>query len=377
MDIRIFGGEGKILGKPKNSGQSNSGTKNGNSMPTATITSGVLSRQNNDSKAGKDDNDTKSDSGLVTNTKKDNDSGRVVNRKDTDGLPGASTPTKAVKNKPVSQGGNIPFNKVKKKVLHVLDFSDSDDDDDLLEAVSRIDTGVSCDSKTQKGSTASSGKNSGASDDINTVQKFSSDKGRDNAEDNIDKNDVRAMLRKVWGQKQIGQNKLLTKQVLTDKDKTEAQKRGLPNTDSNPVSKRIKLTNTENEVITHGAGSSSSVMSKVVNDNDGTSESHVPSKCPNHGSSQYRAESDIPKVTSPIEKLFNKMKDKHKNQSVESTDANSAVIASDCATKNTVINSNNTHTDTETSVCPVCCQSVPLSSINDHLDLCLTLKAIG
>jgi hypothetical protein len=395
MDIRIFGGEGKTLGKVTKS--SNTVPKSNSPIPNPNITSAIHKPPNSINRPKPTSTVSRFDDNITKGYKTE----QPVNGHVTI-LPGAVTPSKTgvSKNKPVSQGGVAKFNDKKKikKIVNIPDFSDSDDDDEFLCSIpiSNLSNTSICSTAVDRSKSAqesSQWNNSSISDTSMNCDTSNSitDQLKDNKVfkdkqetetgsdvTNLDDkqfrgtdnevNDVRAMLRKVWGQKQFGNQ--------TSKMKVKGTfKSVIPNLDTSKASDSSsnKVVTGAHKRLSGDSGFGEKSAKRHKNNNIYTSGSNNSDVDKN---SQIEKTSPVKQLTSPIDKFFKK------TESGSTTQNDSHQSASVCD-KISVIrgdNSGNNNTTTEStsdvSPCPVCNKMVPTTSINDHLDLCLTMQAI-
>lgn len=393
MDIRIFAGEGKTLG--------------GNKVDTVSATKSIA-----------DDYMTAtpkpSTSQIVAADKSSNSTTSRFVSKDVPGngspsqenaLPGGKTPQKnpMFKNIPVSQGGNARFNEKRKSahVFNIPDFSDSDDEDDDLMASIPLDN-LSADSIDSRDSDHFSDKEyiskSNTNDYCSThvsemeanekenksSQKINSQFAQDghgvDSSCSSEADDVRAMLRKVWGQKQFD-NKVSGSKIA--KGKTMLPLNSFNSSES--LVGKVKAIGSNTDRKYPGADKNSVISSnKRISDTSLDTTPVKRSRSDDDKTLIFGASENTVKVknktlvTSPIDKYFSKF------PAVSSAAANLPETRTSYGTSQCVDfsvegdNSGDTKTNgkVETSACPICNTPVPVSTINDHLDLCLTLQAI-
>lgn len=397
MDIRIFGGAGKVLGK--------SGTTGSNPF---TDTKATPYQTKEISQVLSDTDDVPSQ---IINIDEQPDNEPVYN-----GLPGGKTPDKNrfPKNKPVSQGGSAKFiNKKPKKEVIDFDWSDSEDDEILANLSQSFDK--TCDKKSTSeilNLSDDSDKEEGVCLDtdscsLNKLEDTCSgsvllDSGATEAHVSKTGNsskvetsnlpsgsvrkvgeaeDVRAMLRKVWGQKNF--NTTNTVKKIGSRVKTSGSTKI-----GNPVKRLSNETSSERDVMKKRkvadssdlfpSESTSSEMSIDLTESDLGACSH---------GEQGKGKKAKP-ITSPIEKLFKRMKEKQEgNVGKHSTSNAKTLIDSFKSTSDSTVQNNNlanpgtvsgdSDNRGDNSPCPVCAKHVPTATINDHLDLCLTMQAIS
>ncbi|XP_052766928.1 DNA-dependent metalloprotease SPRTN-like isoform X2 [Mya arenaria] len=378
MDIRIFGGTGKSLG----------GSNSSIGKPTSTI-SKLSDFENLDNSSTSFS--VHSSGGSQMSVK---DSRHSSSDSSSQFLPGSKTPGKsnAPKNKPVSQGGTASFSGagVKKKVID-FDWSDSEDDEFLLTLSKSMEEKYNKSSESRKDLSVFSddsdieaictGNDSISSQGANLASnngKFSTGSGEnmDSAEVHIpgskkdeisvenDHNDVRAMLRKVWGAKQFKSHKtpLSSGSALLKINTAKPVKRLSDHEGDSVMIKKPKLN--ESHGVFGGERTSTSRSSGVCNSKNNNIQN----------SSQAKAV-----VTSPISKMFNLVRETKsdsnngRNQSVERCNQSDLTPSAASSGASNVANTDNV----EMSSCPVCCKMVKTTSINEHLDLCLTEQAMS
>lgn len=390
-DIRLFGGKGKILGSHEGSiqvpGIRNS-TKNGNEYDKQHTEPQVIDLEESNK----------------------NMKLKIVNKKsysdDKIPLPGVRTPEKmCASNKPVSQGGNAVFNDKKIHSFHWSDFSDSDDDvllsiplDETLISQSPVKT------STQKYvDTFSDHISNNLCDDYSGGEIKSRNLSQKTetllpCHDIVDSSsqDVQAMLRKVWGQKagNLGTPNLKSgvlepsKKRINDHLQKQIKKKHKTDDMATSLTSRQKMVdNGMNKSCDRipSATNATSVISPCIKDMHTLGGSlkdtaTVPA-------SQKEG------VNYPIAQLFDKMRTKivspanDKSALVLTNNYNlvkneQSKISTKFGSSYTAINVDNTPNmdlvgnGLEHSFCPVCNKSVLSCTINDHLDLCLTLKSL-
>lgn len=397
MDIRIFGGEGKTLGGSKPIGQPSPGSSKSfgkSSDTTALPSTSTVS------------------TAIDTNTSSQQTSSK--NTCDFPSLPGGRTPDKKVvpRNKPVSQGGGAKFKDKKVKKVIDFDWTDSEDeeilanisrsqsndltnqkrdipdfsDDSDLEVVSESDL-MNSQHSNRKECTGSSNTDvtfRGQSCDIENEHTVE-DVHDDIVTASVDKDgttkheasDVQAMLRKVWGEKKfntntgkrkLGQGHLKSFVISGNTGGQVKRPSGEAGLTEIEHSKKPKLIN-EKSLQSWTETSVDEVKHEQKNI-CGKHES--PRKQPKQANS----------VTSPIEKLFNKMREKQStlrdSQTVSASSGSVKTVnqtADNSTSDNTLMNKK--QDGENSSRCPVCGKQVPTATINDHLDLCLTLQEIS
>ena len=362
---------------------------------------------------------------------------------------------------------------VKKSSFSVSDFSDSDDD--ILCSVPENDiSGRGADSNKEGYS-----RKSDAVSKAN-VTESDTDKAIVKSEHSSGDNGVRAMLRKVWGEKSFGSNakhrvvqkiplndlakqktslssdlkdkleigkikdkhkhKLIRQENVSNTSKVKSKNTGLisehksgvilndrkrpsllnDHSDDLPVNKRLKCdpsaesmnTSCDKKEISdkhlqHSSGAQKtnpelrenlkSFNHKVKELSDGNSSSSKSDQSSKlfkeirkfHSSSPEKASTSKSEnsIKSPIEKLFDRVREKRSTPDM----SNSQYTGNASLTH--IVDSVSSLDDTEStmcvnddisegektqefSACPVCSENVPTASINEHLDLCLTLRVI-
>lgn len=375
MDIRIFGGTGKTLGGSKPGEIPN---LNSTSMPSASTSAPSLSQ--------KDKTHYSVDTVIDLSD-------------DCISLPGGKTPDKSrvPKNKPVSQGGGAKFNiKKPKKVIefewtdseddeilanmslshgdgeekkNVKDFSDDSEIEELTEDdfVSDVNSTKDKDVKSedlQNDSELFQGVKSG----INVIKDSVNDSERTSTANATsiraadDNSDVRAKLRQVWGEKDL--NPKAGKKI------TIGQKHSSISDHRVPGKRPIEAAS---------VGGEKSKKPKLTRDDVPSKSKYLETdkvtpnlKMGNNTDSSKNSN----KVTSPIEKLFNRIKDRQISSKSGNTSTTDSPLnsANDSSKLSGAVVVNETESSSQ---CPVCCKQVLTSSINDHLDLCLTMQAIS
>ena len=487
MDIRVFGGKGVTLSgkKPASSSDSQSNSATVKKPPSSTVTSNGQVQVNNkrlsdhSSVVAEKTEFTDSFPSVCDTPVSHTDRKLPGKSAQFDGkLPGKSAhadevlqgkPGISVKNdSKASTGKNkdekeslvkdkSSVNAIEKSRFSLSDFSDSDDD--LL-----------CSVHVENISGKETDKIGGGSKEkderkIENEMKFNKEKVQvDKTNEKAD--DVRAMLRKVWGEKNIGRNTMQKTMKKIGNNSTKATDTGskinkpaipdnrhrlnnktshgsalfnkkkefdqsgdsrpeasvslnykkrsnlLDNDDNLPVCKRLKSDSAETIDISGSKGrheyqsfKEESVSDKqrlpfidkfidspgASNDRvlDSTERSKMSLNTCSDNSKLFDKIKNLDKnsspekvkhkventIKSPIERLFDKIKDKHKAAEKQTSDTS---ILRDHDSISVKVNDKDSKSDhaVETSACPVCNESVPTSSINEHLDLCLTLKVL-
>lgn len=388
MDIRIFGGEGKTLGNVKPGSSENNKMDLGNVIQKPS--SQVFKPVNSINKPKPAATVSRLESSSPTLISEKSLKAKTSQNDHVTHLPGARTPDKkgVKKNKPVSQGGVGKFDN-KKRSFDLPNFSDSDDTDDELlcsvPLVKTLNTSVHSDNHDKpvvqpeieswwvdesddKINNASNDENrcdvgndleENRNEQVKSGAKSETDENKLDAYESISNNsevdDVRAMLRKVWGQKQF------------DSKNTNMKGTG-----------RIKSQNIHslNKRLSGDTGFDVAQASKRWKSGGGISI-YSPNKksCSDNEMNVHSPKTD--KLTSTIDKFFRTVGGTP--QSSGETRTNSGT---DC-NQSTVIKGDNSQNGdksivsaAEMSACPVCNKSVLTSSINEHLDFCLTMQAI-
>ena len=402
MDIRIFGGGGKVLGK--------SGSQTPK-LPTSSPTTSQASQRSTDS----------STYGEVILSSGDN----CNLLSDSLVLPGGRTPGKkgVPKNKPVSQGGGAKFNPPKVKKVVEFDWTDSEDDEILANLSQSFENksvipnqSITCDIpdfsddsdfenigddfcsdslSNNKNKPEETSSNPGISESQADSDPFSKaivspadTRGAINYENSStpveiadDNNDVRAMLRKVWGQK-------FESNVPRKKIVTHGKMSGIASASGKPMKRssdeRLILTDDLKKRKLDNSSSSISKASEALVDSGNAKRRSTTNKSP------VKKSSESIKITSPIEKLFDKMKEKGSvcgNSSTsgsirdKNSSSSSSLGTSFTNTDHTKHSSSNLamedYNSGKISPCPICSKHVPTETINDHLDLCLTMQALA
>ena len=514
MDIRVFAGNGVTLGgqKPNKQGTSQTATItsplaiSASTTSTSKDTSTTVDRKNIDntsSLGNKSRSKTKSpyknkagDRSVVkvdSNKEYKGVKGNISNSNRLPALPKLSGDTKAV----TLDNGKVKSNDinddtlalrvaktpqsfghsesigVKKSSFSVSDFSDSDDD--LLCSIPEKDI-------SRRGADSNKdgyGRKSDAGSRAN-VTESDTDKAIVKSEHSGGDNGVRAMLRKVWGEKSFGSNakhKALQKIPLNDlakqktslssdlKDKLEIGKikdkhkhklnrqESVSNTskvkskntglisehksgvvlndrkrpsllndhgDDLPANKRLKCdpstesmnTSCDKKEISdkhlqHSSGAQKTNPELIKNlnslnhkvkelsvGNSSSSKSDQSSKLFReikkfHSSSPEKASTSKSEnsIKSPIEKLFDRVREKHSTPDTSDsqytgnasfTHIVDSVSSLDDSESTMCVNDDISEGEKtrDLSACPVCSKKVPTASINEHLDLCLTLSVI-
>ena len=485
MDIRVFAGTGVTLGGQKQIKQGNSHTSTSSSSSNKPGTSAssssdfavdrkregspsLLASETKSQLKSKEKVLNKTNNIKDTSTDKSSITRNVCNRvpafpelPNEDVSMGKQKVKKKTPTKQDNDKTNANNTNVKKSNFSLSDFSDSDDDllgSIPLEKVSEKNADSTNESCSQEGGSR-----------CNTGRPVI------NSEDNAGDNDVRAMLRKVWGEKNFGNSakqKVIKKKVTgndflykknssstvplnlkkgkletaeskskhifngqnlgakvldiktEDNERNEVtkqksvvimndRKRHNSSDDDNNLhkSKRWKKnspTESENSLVDNMVGFDNqnsqcdSVVGKAnidigedwnyskyktdgLSENSRVSNDGGPSKLFNEikkiQNSSSQETSKMPKsdkiIKSPIEKLFDKMKEKHKqSHNVSEPVCDISALSESDAT--VYVNNENREPEKEQdiSICPVCSKSIPTPSINEHLDLCLTLQAI-
>lgn len=402
MDIRIFGGEGKSLGKrsdvPTNTvarfnnvtGKPSSSvvkppTIQGRNKPSATVTRLE---------------DTLPAYNAETNSRTKRISKPLVTGQTTI-LPGSRTPDnkRGPKNKPVSQGGVAKFND-KRSRFHLSDFSDSDDD--ILCSIPFDDSSKTCDNVSSECDATtvthemdfkefdSSESSSCRKVDDTKVEweefagsnDFEDSGGKDRIElenientqpsdRNSDSDDVRAMLRKVWGQKQFGNknNRMKVRETFRSGNiyPENTIEKGTVIKDIQSAHKRLSWETGFN--IAQANKRQRSDEGIYIEDRGNTGLD---------SDTNLHTERDL--IKSGIEKFFNNATELSSQHSCESQQTKQ--LDSDMQTSNAIrannsnIDETRTNSSEEMSACPICSKPVLTASINEHLDLCLTIQAI-
>ena len=353
--------------------------------------------------------------------------------------------------------GKSSVNAIEKSKFSLSDFSDSDDDLLCSVPVENI-----CRKETDKIGGSSKERDERK---IENETKFNKEKVQVDKTNEKD-DDVRAMLRKVWGEKNIGRNTMQKTMKKKGNNSTKATDTGskinkpaipdnkhrfnnktshgptlfnkrkefdqsgdsrpeasvslndkkrnniLDNDDDLPVCKRLKADSAETIDISGSKGrheyqnfKEESISDKqnlhfidnfidspgASNDRvlDSTERSKISLNTCSDNSKLFDKIKNLDKssspekvkhkventIKSPIERLFDKIKDKHKAAEKQTSDTS---ILRDHDSISVIVNDEDSKSDhaVETSACPVCNEGVPTSSINEHLDLCLTLKVL-
>ena len=364
MDIRVFGGMGKTLGASSVAGNATS-TVNKPPGPVPDLSNG--SQQS--PRYSKDTGNLSSPEATVSH------------------LPGGKTPDKKFvpKNKPVSQGGNASFGGGAVNKTVDFDWSDSEDDEILLNLSKEMeekgiiktkpvidfsddsDIEFFDDSTIEKKNAYNQCNDTDNITGVNERFGYSSVSGSTSeasgsnvarCADHTQTSDVRSMLRKVWGEKFNNKTKQVVKNVVTTKNGSAGSVKRLSGDQCDmATNKKPKLsdTNFPNEM------ERPSREEVIFNSVDQRGLSGV--------SGRIGAENPF---QSPIHKFFK--------------DCNTSLLAqsgSKTATlKNQSANSSgnclsNNEDNTDLSCCPVCNKGIETAKINDHLDECLTLQSLS
>ncbi|XP_053373264.1 DNA-dependent metalloprotease SPRTN-like [Mercenaria mercenaria] len=389
MDIRVFGGEGKTLGNATKSSQpAKTIPKFSNPIPTP------------NSSLNKPSNSVDKPKPSATVSRLDDASPAYIGKKyisngHVTALPGARTPDKkgVSMNKPVSQGGSAAF---KKRIIKLPDFSDSDDDDDLLFPVPsgnlsnttiHSNVGERTENPSKEHSPWVNSNVSNVSTDCDTTSSNAgdfhdskadasehvTDKRDDRSE--LDQNksvgadneadDVRAMLRKVWGQKQFGSQPSKMKVKGTFKS-------GIINPDvsNNTGNKEI---NSAHKRLSGDTGFGEQASKRQKSDSI-----YIPNNSSDFDKNVHLEKSSSNnKITSPIDKFLKKSVTEPSSSRDQTVPTKSGLQDQTSMIRggNSEINQINDSTG-DMAACPVCSKSVSTASINEHLDLCLTMQAI-
>lgn len=407
MDIRIFGGEGKTLGNVKPGSSENNKIDLGNVIqkPSGQVFKPVSSI----SKPKPAATVSRPERNSPTLISEKSVSAKMSQNDDVTHLPGARTPDKkgVKKNKPISQGGVGKFDN-KKRSFDLPNFSDSDDTDDELLCSVPLDKTLNIsvhsnnynkpvvsqeveswwvDESDDKISNASNDENScdvgndleeNRNEQVKAGAKSEVDEKKLDAHESVsndsEMDDVRAMLRKVWGQKQFDSKNTNMKGT----GKLKSRNIHSLNSDFLDTSASIKTkeVNSAHKRLSGDTGFDVAQASKRQKSGRGISI-YSPNKksCSDSEKNVHSPKTD--KLTSPIDKFFRTVGGT--SQSSGETHTNSGT---DC-NQSTVIKGDNSQNGdknivsaAEMSACPVCNKSVLTSSINEHLDLCLTMQAI-
>ncbi|KAH3846280.1 DNA-dependent metalloprotease SPRTN-like [Dreissena polymorpha] len=389
VDIRIFGGTGKVLGAPKVSIPEPA--NDGSTRNSATITAKEPSTSSFHKSESPSTNYGK-------NYFSDSDDG------DVSVLPGGKTPVKKIvpKNKPVSQGGDAKFMggaKKKKKVVE-FDWSDSEEDEILLNYSKSMDTNViheptvpskvfdssdediidsnilDCDKSTQS-LKSSDATNTKFHDSKHSLSSTSTQSDSFTSEST---SDIRAMLRKVWGEKRFPDNRggIGAKNKIFKVGNQSVPMKRLSSDSDQQAPKKPRT----NEATAQSAGKKAEKPSGVSL-TDAVRNYFADNKLNKMNSSKGDHTSDKPHLTSPIEKMFNKIQEKQTQDSKEHglkakplPESGEKVRESQSQLLMGGASSGSGNERLTMLTCPVCCKIVEMSLINEHLDMCLTMQAI-
>ncbi|KAL4238550.1 hypothetical protein ACF0H5_003257 [Mactra antiquata] len=431
MDIRIFAGNGKTLGGNKEVVPSAtiSVVDDNSCIPTSLTSQNVTkSKQSSGTRVNKPK--------LTNDNTSNKKSSTSVNKYF---LPGGKTPPKTAeaKNKPVSQGGVAKFGEKQSK-LQSLDFSDSEDDGNILhesiplnesycdstkvlndiDNINDLDENINYSSEvndipdvidivkvtTKDGeSIVSATDKTVINKDISEGEKHSDSGPLSGSSQSSDIYDVKAMLRKVWGQKQFESSSKFNRFDSKTKppqnstcyggksmnEKLSSSVSDVKNASSSVINSNKRLSDTE-------LYSTPPMKRHCIDDSGNISEKNVLLKDENTTNKKKM-------ITSPIDKYFNmvdsmKFLDRDTSCSTQSTNSCSTQSTNSSSTQSTnssrtQLNSGSaqltnsrgdeivaTHSSedvsVESSTCPICNTHVPVSTINDHLDLCLTMQIL-
>ena len=381
MDIRVFGGVGKTTGL----------TKSNETVGIGKTTNPIASIEIQQNRTSADTSGDKTGFPIPSDRLQKDRTVKIMDR-----------------NQGPSSRGDC--NNSKKSAFHDSDFSDSDDellgsiplDDfcaipkfhkDMTRDLSKGNAHTGRLDKTKSGAKVKSGVggNDVSKDSFNCKTDKINDSGSGSLNGEVSSNsDVTAMLRKVWGGKVTESKSSKTSVILNDSsdknDITPTNRKRPSNSsdrDKDLVRKKHRISEKDhqmsrnkNDILCNYSDSPCDIVKERASNTEKTgldSQSDLQKKKmhDSHISPDKHTSAQPTTVASPIEKLFNKIKDKHEvTDSASLKDSSSSPKGGNCA-ENSVTN------QTELSSCPVCNKSVPTHEINDHLDLCLTLMAIS
>ena len=390
MDIRVFGGMGKTLGGSPVAGNTTS-TVNKPPGPVPDLSKG--SQQS--PRYSKDTGNLSSPEATVSH------------------LPGGKTPDKKFvpKNKPVSQGGNASFGGGAVNKTVDFDWSDSEDDEILLNLSKEMeekgiiktkpvidfsddsDIEFFDDSTIEKKNAHNQCNDTHNITGVNervgssSVSESTSEASGSNVAkcaDHTETSDVRSMLRKVWGEKFNNKTKQVVKNVVTTKNGSAGSVKRLSGDQCDmATNKKPKLsdTNFPNEIERPSRREviSNSVDQRGLSGVSGRIGAKNPFQSPIHkffkdcntsllAQSGSKTET-LKNQSATVFKEFNTSSSAQSGSNTETLKNQSANTSGNCLSNN--------EDNTGLSCCPVCNKGIETAKINDHLDECLTLHSLS